>query len=495
MAKKTAKEKKALRKRSREHLADVLHRLAANSDGSDGEGDELSTTTMVAADVAIEEEEAIGDVAQAFDALAERHGARAGLAAGIAAARDDQGVGAGDEQGASSDTALRRHDDGFLEGDDALHHGSDAAADAASARHLRLAKRPSIAELKVAARFPDSVELHDEASPEPFLLVHLKGYRNTIRVPPHWCKKGSFLSNEVSRDVVADDIMPPYIEKTGVAAMRDRAGKDDDLIALARPYLEGHPKPGLTAFGDVFYEGKDLRARFRRFKPGLLSDRLRHALGMTAPTHPPPWLYGMQAIARLPPAYPAMSIPGLNAPLPAGCRWGRARGEWGEPPRDSANKLVFPSVMAVGGPAASPDDAVAYWGVLTAQSVAASATSVKAPTAPASESASGSKGVAERIVTERVAPTPLHIPAMVGFAAMPPHAAALNQQTTFAVEMTRHAGGLGVTGAGMVMPGWGDPSSMPVAGMMPGLLPSQVVLGAPVVNPVRSAQHAALQKL
>jgi splicing factor 3B subunit 2 len=52
-------------------------------------------------------------------------------------------------------------------------------------------------------------------------------------------------------------------------------------------------------------------------KPGVLSEELRDALGMTSSLIPPPWLVNMQRFGP-PPSYPLLKIPGLNAPIPEG---------------------------------------------------------------------------------------------------------------------------------------------------------------------------------
>ena len=106
----------------------------------------------------------------------------------------------------------------------------------------------------------------------------------------------------------------------------------------------------LTRMGDVYYEGKEFEqeawthanagddtnaeeAAAGRPRPGKLSFALRAALGMPVPEGhersvapapgsvpwwekvPPPFLRMMQRYGP-PPAYPALRIPGVNAPLP-----------------------------------------------------------------------------------------------------------------------------------------------------------------------------------
>lgn len=40
-----------------------------------------------------------------------------------------------------------------------------------------------------------------------------------------------------------------------------------------------------------------------------------------------------------PPSYPHLKIPGLNAPIPAGAKFGYGHGEWGKPPVDEVSYL------------------------------------------------------------------------------------------------------------------------------------------------------------
>lgn len=51
----------------------------------------------------------------------------------------------------------------------------------------------SIADLKQQVARPDLVEMWDVTAADPKLLVHLKGYRNTVPVPRHWNQKRKYL--------------------------------------------------------------------------------------------------------------------------------------------------------------------------------------------------------------------------------------------------------------------------------------------------------------
>lgn len=233
---------------------------------------------------------------------------------------------------------------------------ADAAADGRLLHHLlsnrqrKHGARPTIAALKaLAVRRPDLVELHDTNAPEPQFLVQLKEMRNTIAVPHHWAQKSAFMSHTVDRDATStfeQSVMPNWIVNLKLASAWEQKNYDP-YADIMRAFIVGHPAPSLTSYGDLFYEGKDMRARYHGYRPGVLSQRLRAALDMgPSVTVPPPWLTGMQRIARLPPSYPNLKIPGVNAPIPSGARYGRGRNEWGEPPRDprNNNKFLFEGV-------------------------------------------------------------------------------------------------------------------------------------------------------
>ena len=64
------------------------------------------------------------------------------------------------------------------------------------------------------------------------------------------------------------------------------------------------------------------------------------------PGAPPPWLVFMQKVGP-PPAYPGLRIPGLNAPIPRGARWGFHPGGWGQPPRDEFGRPLYGDVFGV----------------------------------------------------------------------------------------------------------------------------------------------------
>lgn len=79
-------------------------------------------------------------------------------------------------------------------------------------------------------------------------------------------------------------------------------------------------------------------------RPGMISDKLREALGMT-PNSPPPWLYNMQRVG-MPPSYQTLRIPGMNAPRPPGTEFGYHPGGWGQPPLDEYGNALFPEAFS-----------------------------------------------------------------------------------------------------------------------------------------------------
>lgn len=116
---------------------------------------------------------------------------------------------------------------------------------------------------------------------------------------------------------------------------------DVDYRTLYDAFFKHQTKPtNLTQFGDLYYEGKELEVDTNR-RPGVLSDKLREALGMTSENDPPPWLLNMQRYGP-PPGYPSLKIPGLNAPLPSvECQYGYHPGGWGKPPVDPYGRPLY----------------------------------------------------------------------------------------------------------------------------------------------------------
>uniref|UniRef100_A0A8R7QP66 PSP proline-rich domain-containing protein n=1 Tax=Triticum urartu TaxID=4572 RepID=A0A8R7QP66_TRIUA len=215
-----------------------------------------------------------------------------------------------------------------------------------------------IAELKQICDKPDVVEVWDATAVDPKLLVYLKSYRNTVPVPRHWSQKRKFLQGK--RGIAKRPFqLPDFIAATGIEKMRQayikkenskmlkqkqhdrtqpKMGKMDmDYQVLHDAFFKYQTKPNLTSHGDLYYEGKEFEVKLREMKPGMLSRNLKEALGMPDGA-PPPWLKSMQ-LYGLPPSYPCLKIPGLNAPVSPGDSFGDAPGEWGKPPVDEEEPL------------------------------------------------------------------------------------------------------------------------------------------------------------
>lgn len=218
----------------------------------------------------------------------------------------------------------------------------------------------SVAELKAMVRRPEIVEWTDTSAPDPRLLVHIKAHRNVVPVPSHWSLKREYLSSKrgIEKPPFA---LPKFIQETGIAEMRDAAlekqeqaslkqkqrervqpkmGRlDIDYQKLYEAFFRFQTKPELTRYGEVYYEGKEYETNLKHLRPGELSPELKEALSMP-PGAPPPWLINQQRYGP-PPSYPALKIPGLNAPPPPGAMWGYHPGGYGKPPVDEHNRPLY----------------------------------------------------------------------------------------------------------------------------------------------------------
>lgn len=218
--------------------------------------------------------------------------------------------------------------------------------------------------LKTSVQRPDVIEVQDVTSPDPYLLVWLKSYRNTVPVPRHWCHKRGYLQNK--RGIVKPPFeLPGFILDTGITKLRDadieaqeaknlkaktrervrpKVGKVEiDYNILHDAFFVHQTKPKLSSFGDLYYEGKELVPDHSDKVPGALSERLRLALGMREGA-PPPWLFLMQRYGP-PPSYPFLRIPGLNAPIPEGASFGYGPGQWGQPPINEKGEPLYGDVF------------------------------------------------------------------------------------------------------------------------------------------------------
>jgi splicing factor 3B subunit 2 len=233
-----------------------------------------------------------------------------------------------------------------------------------SKRERKRTNRLTIAELKQLVERPDVVEVHDCNSHDPKLLIHLKSYRNTVRVPGHWLAKSKYLQRKRGIDKPPFQL-PKFIEDTGIAKLRapqeqdaskaaknssrqrmtPKMGKIDiDYQVLHDAFFKFQTKPRCTDHGDLYYEGKEFEIKMREKRPGDYSDELVKALGMRSRESPPPWIYNMQRYGP-PPSYPNLKIPGVNCPIPPGGRWGMSEGEWGKPPVDEYGRALYGDVF------------------------------------------------------------------------------------------------------------------------------------------------------
>ncbi|KAJ5653500.1 hypothetical protein N7490_000503 [Penicillium lividum] len=218
----------------------------------------------------------------------------------------------------------------------------------------------SVAELKAMVRKPEIVEWTDTSAADPRLLIHIKAHRNVVPVPLHWSLKREYLSSKRGVEK-APFALPKFIQETGIAEMRDAAldkqdqsslkqkqrervqpkmGRlDIDYQKLYEAFFRFQTKPELTRYGEIYYEGKEYETNLKHLRPGELSDELKEALNMP-PGAPPPWLINQQRYGP-PPSYPALKVPGLNAPPPPGAMWGYHPGGYGKPPVDEHNRPLY----------------------------------------------------------------------------------------------------------------------------------------------------------
>merc|ERR1719378_486538 len=172
-----------------------------------------------------------------------------------------------------------------------------------SNRQKKERRRLKIAELKQLVDRPDIVEEHDCNSADPRLLIFLKCQRNTIPVPEHWGRKRKYLQGKRGFEKPPFEL-PAFIKNTGITAIRDeqlriysektrkqkqRSTRGGARGKMAINYQTLHDaffihqtKPPLTLFGDVYHEQKEREIKYRAFKPGRLTNRLKKALGIPA---------------------------------------------------------------------------------------------------------------------------------------------------------------------------------------------------------------------
>lgn len=248
----------------------------------------------------------------------------------------------------------------FDEDDDIPDEDEEAGQPKMSKKKRKEQNKLSVAELKALVEKPETVDWTDTSASDPRLLVHVKAYRNVVPVPSHWSLKREYLSSK--RGVEKPPFsLPKFIQETGIAEMRDavlekqdqaslkqkqrervqpKMGKlDIDYQKLYEAFFRFQTKPELTRYGEVYYEGKEYETNLKHLRPGELSEELKEALNIP-PGAPPPWLINQQRFGP-PPSYPALKIPGLNAPPPPGGAWGFHPGGYGKPPVDEYNRPLY----------------------------------------------------------------------------------------------------------------------------------------------------------
>ncbi|KAH8704287.1 splicing factor 3b, subunit 2, 145kD [Talaromyces proteolyticus] len=248
----------------------------------------------------------------------------------------------------------------YFDDDDEIPDEEEESEPRMSKKKRKEMTKLSVAELKALVQKPDLVEWTDTSASDPRLLVHIKAHRNVVPVPTHWSLKREYLSSKRGIEKAAFSL-PKFIQETGISEMRDAAlekqeqstlkqkqrervqpkmGRlDIDYQKLYEAFFRFQTKPELTRYGEVYYEGKEYETNLRHLRPGELSDELKEALNIP-PGAPPPWLINQQRYGP-PPSYPALKIPGLNAPPPPGAMWGYHPGGYGKPPVDEHNRPLY----------------------------------------------------------------------------------------------------------------------------------------------------------
>ena len=243
-----------------------------------------------------------------------------------------------------------------------------------SNRKKKMLGRLSVAKLKQIVDNPDVVEVHDVNSLDPELLVYLKAYTHAVPVPRHWLRKSKYLQRKRGIEKKMFDL-PEFIKATGIAKMRSvtleneegkslrqkarermtaKLGKIDiDYKVLYNAFFKHQTKPPLEKHCNLYYEGREFETKTCERRPGVLSEMLKEALGMTEDGTPPPWLINMQRYGP-PPSYPKMKIPGLSAPIPQGASFGYHPGGWGQPPVDQYGQPLYGDVFGTGSASREP---------------------------------------------------------------------------------------------------------------------------------------------
>jgi len=180
---------------------------------------------------------------------------------------------------------------------------------------IKKKNRISIFDLKLYAPKPDTVENCDISSANPKLLSVIKSLKNTIKVPANWKLRSSYNKSGGSQFYNLNDKM----KSTGINKVRtyDSVNKRKSKHDKTNPKIK---KTGLKyedlyntilnskdSFFDQYlklgeYFNRSTNKKIEKYKPGVLSQRLRVALGMNDQDLPP-FVLNMQRYG-FPLAYP-----------------------------------------------------------------------------------------------------------------------------------------------------------------------------------------------
>ncbi|KAH3662277.1 hypothetical protein OGAPHI_005526 [Ogataea philodendri] len=201
-----------------------------------------------------------------------------------------------------------------------------------SKRQFKKKYKIPLAYLKAESDKPELLEMADADSPDPRLLAYLKSQHNAILVPQHWAAAKGFLMGRRNYDRPPYQL-PKFIADTGIIQMRSsmndnestlkqrmrervqpRMGQlDIDFNKLYDAFFKNQTKPDMLRFGEVYFEGLEsieLLGPFKvgKYRPGVMTPRLREALGMVGgKSRLPPWYEKFQKLGP-PPSYPYMRI-------------------------------------------------------------------------------------------------------------------------------------------------------------------------------------------
>ena len=337
----------------------------AAAPGGGQDGDDVEVEYVVAPTVPPDADEATAAAfADVYSAFTRR--AVFGRDAAAAAEADEQA--ALQAAGAPADGEAQAAGDGAAGGGAGENEDEEEDDGGVSRKQLKLLRRLSLAELKLRAPRPEIVEQWDCSAADPVLTVHLKAVRNSVPVPRHWSQKRKYLQGKRGVEKPPWQL-PDFLAATGIGKVRDayaekqeatglkgkghdkmtaKLGRIDiDYQLLHDAFFKHQTKPRLSAWGEVYFEGKEFEMPVKKRAPGgELSAELREALGMP-PGAPPPWLINQQRYGP-PPSYPLLKIPGLSAPIPPGAQWGYHPGGWGRPPVDEAGRPLYGDVWDMG---------------------------------------------------------------------------------------------------------------------------------------------------